>query len=67
MRTSYTQEAREKLQRTHGKQYSAFTMLEAEQDLENILWEEEKRLEPQEENSQHTEIERKRSKQDRER
>ena len=67
LRTSYTQEAREKLQRTHGKQYSAFTMLEAEQDLENILWEEEKRLEPQEENSQHTEIERKRSKQDRER
>jgi hypothetical protein len=46
LRDSYTQEAKEKLQQTHGEQYSIFTMMEAEQDVENLTWEEEKRLEP---------------------
>ena len=46
LRKTYTQDARDKLQQAHGKQYSVFTMLDAEQDVENLLWEDEKRLEP---------------------
>ena len=46
LRKPNTQDARDKLQQAHGKQYSVFTMLDAEQDVENLLWEDEKRLEP---------------------
>lgn len=46
LRKPYAQDARDKLQQAHGKQYSMFTMLDAEQDVEKLLWEDEKRLEP---------------------
>ena len=46
LRKSNTQDARSRLQQAHGKQYSVFTMMEAEQDVENLLRENEKRLEP---------------------
>jgi len=45
LRKSNTQDARSRLQQAHGKQYSVFTMMEAEQDVENLLRENEKRLE----------------------
>ena len=46
LRKPNTQDARSRLQQAHGKQYSVFTMMEAEQDVENLLREDEKRLEP---------------------
>ena len=46
LRKPNTQDACSRLQQAHGKQYSVFTMMEAEQDVENLLRENEKRLEP---------------------
>ena len=46
LRKPYTKEAREKIQQTHGNQYSALTMLEAEQDVDHLLREEERKLAP---------------------
>ena len=45
MRNANTQEARTKLQQAYGKQYSIFTMIEAERDVENLICEVEKDLE----------------------
>ena len=41
-----TKDAREKIQQAHGNQYSALTMLEAEQDVEQLLQKEERKLMP---------------------
>ena len=49
LRDSNTKEAREKLRQTYEKQYSVFAMMEAEQNVENLIWEDEARLKPQEE------------------
>lgn len=46
LREANTQDAQSKLQRAHGKQYSVFTMIDAERDVENLLRDEEKRLAP---------------------
>ena len=46
LRKTYTQDARERLQQAHGKQYSAITMMEAQQDVDHLLREEERKLEP---------------------
>ena len=46
LRMSNTQDARDKLQQTHGKQYSAITMMEAQQDVDHLLREDERKLEP---------------------
>ena len=46
LRKTYTQDARDKLQQTHGKQYSAITMMEAQQDVDHLLREDEEKLEP---------------------
>ena len=46
LRKPYTQDARDKLQQTHGKKYSAITMMEAQQDVDHLLREEERKLEP---------------------
>ena len=46
LRKTYTQDARDKLQQTHGKQYSAITMMEAQQDVDHLLREDERKLEP---------------------
>ena len=35
-----------RLQQTHGKQYSAITMMEAQQDVDHLLREDERKLEP---------------------
>ena len=46
LRKPYTKGAREKIQQTHGNQYSALTMLEAEQDVDHLLREDERKLAP---------------------
>ena len=46
LRKTYTQDARDKLQQAHGKQYSAITMIEAQQDVDHLLREDERKLEP---------------------
>ena len=46
LRKSYTKNAREKIQQAHGKQYNVITMLEAEQDVDHLLREDERKLEP---------------------
>lgn len=46
LRKTYTNDARDKLLQAHGAQYSVITMLEAEQDVEHLLWEDERKLEP---------------------
>ena len=46
LRKPYTKDAREKIQQAHGKQYSAITMLEAEQDVDHLLREDERKLAP---------------------
>lgn len=43
---NYTQDAKDWLQQAHGQQYSATTMMEAQQDVEHLLREEERKLEP---------------------
>ena len=46
LRKPYAQDARDKLQQTNGKQYSAITMMEAQQDVDHLLREDERKLEP---------------------
>ena len=46
LRKPHTKEAREKIHQTHGNQYSSLTMLEAEQDADHLLREEERKLAP---------------------
>ena len=46
LRKTYTQDARDKLQQAHGKQYSPITMMEAQQDVDHLLREDERKLEP---------------------
>ena len=46
LRKTYTQDARDKLQQAHGKQYSPITMMEAQQDVDHLLREDEEKLEP---------------------
>ena len=46
LRKTYTHDARDKLLQAHGAQYNVITMLEAEQDVEHLLLEEERKLEP---------------------
>ena len=46
LRKPYAQDARDKLQQTHGKQYSPITMMEAQQDVDHLLREDEEKLEP---------------------
>ena len=43
---TYTQDARDKLQQAHGKQYSPITLVEAQQDVDHLLREDERKLEP---------------------
>lgn len=43
---NYTQDAKDWLQQAHGQQYSATTMMEAQQDVEHLLREEDRKLEP---------------------
>lgn len=43
---TYTQDARDRLQQAHGKQYSAITMKEAQQDVDYLLREDERKLAP---------------------
>ena len=46
LRKPYAQDARDRLQQAHGKQYSAITMMEAQQDVDHLLREDERKLEP---------------------
>lgn len=46
LRKTHNQDARDRLQQTHGKQYSAITMMEARQDVDHLLREDERKLEP---------------------
>ena len=46
LRKPYAKDAREEIQQVHGKQYSAITLLEAEQDVEHLLREDERKLAP---------------------
>ncbi len=46
LRKTYTQDARDRLQKAHGKQYSPITMMEAQQDVDHLLQEDERKLEP---------------------
>lgn len=46
LRKTYTQDARDRLQQAHGKQYSAITMMEAQQDVDHLLREDDRKLEP---------------------
>ena len=48
LRKTYTKDARDRLQQAHGKQYSAITMMEAQQDVDHLLREDERKLEPPE-------------------
>lgn len=43
LRKTYTQDARDRLQKAHGKQYSPITMMEAQQDVDHLLREDETR------------------------
>ena len=44
LRKPYNKDAREKIQQTHGKQYNALTMMEAEQDVDHLLRKDERKL-----------------------
>lgn len=46
LRKPYAQDARDKLQQAHGKKYSAITMMEVQQDVDHLLREVERKLEP---------------------
>lgn len=46
LRKTYTQDARDRLQKAYGKQYSPITMMEAQQDVDHLLREDERKLEP---------------------
>ena len=46
LRKLHTQDARDRLQQAHGKQYSAITMMEAQQDVDRLLREDESKLAP---------------------
>ncbi len=46
LRKTYTQDARDRLQKAHGKQYSPITMMEAQQDVDHLPREDERKLEP---------------------
>ena len=46
LRKTNTQDARDKLQQAHGKQYSLITVMEAQQDVNHLLREDERKLEP---------------------
>ena len=46
LRKPNTQDARDRLQQAHGKQYSPITMMEAQQDVDHLLREDERKLEP---------------------
>ena len=46
LRKPNTQDARDKLQQAHGKQYSPITLVEAQQDVDHLLREDERKLEP---------------------
>ncbi len=46
LRKPHTQDARDRLQQAHGKQYSPITMMEAQQDVDHLLREDERKLEP---------------------
>ena len=46
LRKPNTQDARDKLQQAHGKQYSPITMMEVQQDVDHLLREDERKLEP---------------------
>ena len=46
LRKPNTRDARDKLQQAHGKQYSPITMMEAQQDVDHLLREDERKLEP---------------------
>ena len=46
LRKPYAQDARDRLQQAHGKQYSPITMMEAQQDVDHLLREDERKLEP---------------------
>lgn len=46
LRKTYTQDARDRLQKAHGKQYSPITMMEAQQNVDHLLREDERKLEP---------------------
>lgn len=46
LRKPYNKDAREKIQQAHGKQYSAITMMEAQQDVDHLLREDERKLKP---------------------
>jgi len=46
LRKPNAQDARDKLQQAHGKQYSPITMMEAQQDVDHLLREDERKLEP---------------------
>ena len=46
LRKPSTQDARDRLQQAHGKQYSPITMMEAQQDVDHLLREDERKLEP---------------------
>ena len=45
LRKSNTQDARDRLQQAHGKQYSPIMMMEAQQDVDHLLREDERKLE----------------------
>ena len=46
LRKTNTQDARDKLQQAHGKKYSSITMMEAQQDVDHLLRDDERKLEP---------------------
>ena len=46
LRKPNTQDARDRLQQAHGKQYSPITMMEAQQDVDHLLREDERKLKP---------------------
>ena len=46
LRKPYTKDAREKIIQAHGNQYNALTVLEAEQDVDHLLREDERKLAP---------------------
>ena len=46
LRKPHTQDARDRLQQAHGKQYNALTMMEAQQDVDHLLQEDERKLAP---------------------
>ena len=48
LRKPYAQDARDRLQQAHGKQYRPITMMEAQQDVDHLLREDERKLEPPE-------------------